>query len=150
MTADMRMRQLTHAAFRFVVDIAGDPQAAFTECSLPSLEWEVEEVKEGGQNQYTHSLPGRRKPARVSLKNGVGKSTLLDWYIAALAKTTERKKITITLMDLPRSPVLVWNIEDAYPIKWIGPQLKSDDNTIAIQTLELVCGHITVSAGAGK
>jgi phage tail-like protein len=147
MGSDDQIRHLVNAAFRFVVDVAGERQAAFTECSLPSLEWEVEEVKEGGLNQFTHSLPGRRKSARISLKNGVGKSALLDWYIQALNKQTERKKITITLLDMALKPVLVWNIESAYPIKWTSPQLKSDDNTVAIQTLELVCGNITVSTG---
>jgi phage tail-like protein len=49
------------------------------------------------------------------------------------------------LLDLTHQPLMVWNIQDAYPIKWTGPQLKSDGNTIAIQTLELVCGEVTVS-----
>jgi phage tail-like protein len=148
MSTEDQIRQLANAAFRFVVDVAGERQAAFTECSLPTLEWEVEEVKEGGLNQYTHSLPGRRKSARISLKNGVGKSVLLEWYIQALAKQTERKKITITLLDhTALKTVMVWNIENAYPIKWTGPQLKSSDNSIAIQTLELVCGNITISTG---
>jgi phage tail-like protein len=147
MIADAKIRNLVNPAFRFVVAIDDENQAAFTECTLPSLEWEVEEVKEGGLNQYTHSLPGRRKSARISLKNGVGKSTILDWYIQSLTKPVKRKRITITLKDIKYNPVLVWSIENAYPIKWTGPQLKSDDNTIAIQTLELVCGHITITAG---
>jgi phage tail-like protein len=145
---DQVMRRLTNAAFRFVVELAGKPQAAFTECTLPTLEWEVEEVKEGGMNQYTHSLPGRRKSARITLKNGVGKSMLLEWYIQALSKQTERKQITIRLLDNTSiKTVMVWNIENAYPIKWTGPQLKSSDSSIAIQTLELVCGNITFSTG---
>lgn len=141
------IRARMHAAFRFVVDVEDERQAAFTECSLPSLEWDTEEVKEGGLNLYTHQLPGRRKSARVSLKNGVGKSKLLDWYIEALSSQTQRKKVTITLLDMQLQPVLVWQIEEAYPIKWTSPQLKSDDSSVAIQTLELVCGNISVSTG---
>jgi phage tail-like protein len=147
MAGEDQIRSRLHAAFRFVVDVEDERQAAFTECSLPSLEWDVEEVKEGGLNIYTHQLPGRRKSARVSLKNGVGKSKLLEWYIEALSKQTTRKKITITLLDLALKPVLVWHVEEAYPIKWTSPQLKSDDNTVAIQALELLCGNITVSLG---
>jgi len=131
--------------FRFVVDVENERQAAFTECTLPTLEWEVEEVKEGGLNTYIHQLPGRRKAARISLKNGVGKGKLLDWYLEAIKQAAKRKPLTITLMDLKHQPLIVWNIQNAYPVKWGGPQLKSDDNTIAIQTLEFLCGDITVS-----
>ncbi len=145
MASDAQIRGQVNAAFRFVVDIEDERQAAFTECSLPTLEWEVEEVKEGGLNVYTHQLPGRRKSARVSLKNGVGKSKLLDWYLSTLSQQSERKKVTITLLDLALKPVLVWHIENAYPIKWTSPQLKSDENAVAIQTLELICGNISVS-----
>jgi phage tail-like protein len=141
--------QQANPAFRFVVDVEGERQGAFTECSLPSVEWEVEELKEGGLNTYTHQLPGRRKSARLSLKNGVGKSQLLQWYLDAVSAVVSRKPVTVTLLDLTHQPLMVWNIQDAYPIKWTGPQLKSDGNTIAIQTLELVCGEVTVSLENG-
>ena len=59
----------THASFRFVVDVEGERLGAFTECTLPVVEWDAEEVKEGGLNSYTHMLPGRLKPARITLKN---------------------------------------------------------------------------------
>lgn len=132
-------------AFRFVVDVEGERQAAFTECTLPTLEWEVEEIKEGGLNSHTHQLPGRRKGARISLKNGIGKSKMLSWYLEATQKAVSRKPLTITLLNPQLQPLMIWNIQESYPVKWSGPQLKSDDNTIAIQTLELVCGDISVS-----
>lgn len=143
------IRGQTNTAFRFVVDVDGERQAAFTECTLPSLEWDIEELKEGGLNTYVHQLPGRLKAAKVSLKNGVGKSSLLDWYIEAIGKTVSRKSITITLLDAKRKSLMVWNIKDAYPIKWAGPQLNTTQNTIAIQTLDLICGETSVSLEGG-
>jgi phage tail-like protein len=137
-------RATTNAAFRFIVDIGGEAQAAFTECSLPSIEWEVEEVKEGGLNTYTHQLPGRRKAGKVSLKNGVGKSSLLDWYIQAMSEKFTRKPVAIKLLDGAYQTIMTWNLEEAYPVKWSGPQLKSDANAVAIQTLDLACGEITI------
>ena len=145
MAAADQLRTLTNPAFRFVVDIDDNRLAAFTECTLPVIEFEVEEIKEGGLNAFTHLLPGRRKAARVSLKNGVGKSELLDWYVEVMGETFNRKSVTITLLDSKKEDVLTWQINGAYPVKWTGPQLKSSDNTIAIQTLELACGEITVS-----
>ena len=134
------------AGFRFVVAVDNVPVGAFIECTLPVIEWEVEEVKEGGLNTYIHQLPGRRKSARITLKNGVGVAPeLIDWANQNLGGTFKRRKVTITLYDSLLSPMMVWSIEQAYPIKWTGPQLKSDDNSVAIQTFELACGEITVT-----
>lgn len=134
-----------NAAFRFVVKIGDSAEAAFTECTLPALELEVEEIKEGGVNDYVRQLPGPRKSARLTLKNGIGKGAIVEWCTKTMAGTFEKKGVTVVLLDVARNPVITWNIEAAYPIKWIGPNLKSDDNTIAIQTLELACGPITVT-----
>jgi phage tail-like protein len=134
-----------NAAHRFVVDVDGQRQAAFTECTLPTIEWEIEEIKEGGLNTFVHQLPSRRKAAKIILKNGVGLSELFDWYINAMSEVFFRRSVTITLLDPKLNPLITWNITDAYPVKWSGPQLKSDTSAIAIETLELVCGEITVS-----
>ena len=134
-------------AFRFVVDVGGERQGAFTECTLPTIEWEVEEVKEGGLNTHTHQLPGRRKAVRISLKNGVGKSALLTWYIETMSEKFSRKTVTVTLLDSKQQPVLIWDLAEAYPVKWGGPALKSDTNAIAIQPLDLACGEVTMKNG---
>src|SRR5512135_1092069 len=115
---DKNLRTLTNAAFRFIVDVENNRQGAFTECTLPTIEWEVEEVKEGGLNTYTHQLPGRRKAARITFKNGVGKSKLLEWYIDTMSENITRKPVTITLLDARHGTLLVWDIQDAYPLKW--------------------------------
>ena len=133
------------AAFRFIVNLDGIPVGAFTECTLPTIEWDVEEIKEGGLNTYIHQLPGRRKSAKITLKNGVGVAKiLLIWYTQNLSEKFTRRKVTITLLDSLLIPIMILDIEGAYPVKWSGPQLKTDDNTVAIQTLELACGEITV------
>ena len=144
MTDDTKIRRQTYPAFRFLVDVEGKTQAAFTECTLPNIDWDIEEVKEGGLNTFTHQLPGRRKAGKISLKNGVGKSELVDWYIQTMSETFVRKAVTVTLLDLASKPVITWNLADALPVKWTGPSLKSDSNTVAIQTLDLACGEISV------
>lgn len=134
--------------FRFVVDIRDkngkEPQAAFTECDLPVQEWETEEVKEGGVNDYSHQLPVRRRNARITLKNGVGKSGLLQWYINTMNGSFKRKDITVSLLDLEHKPMISWVLHDAFPIKWNGPNLRASDNTIAIQTLEFIGCAVSV------
>jgi len=144
MPDEQKIRQQSFAAFRFIVDIEGKTQAAFTECTLPVVDWELEEVKEGGLNTFTHQLPGRRKAAKITLKNGVGKSELVDWFIQTMSEKFTRKAVAVSLLDLSSKPVITWNLADAYPVKWTGPQLQSDSTSIAIQTLDLACGEVSV------
>lgn len=134
----------SHVAFRYIVEINGERLAAFTECTLPTIEWELEEIKEGGLNTYVHQLPARRKSARLTLKHGIGKSVLLDWYLNTLDEKFERRDITITLLDVTNADVATWIVRQAYPTKWTGPQLKSDSNAVAIQTLEFACGEVSI------
>ena len=147
MADDSQIRARSNPSFRFLVEVDGQKQAAFTECSLPAIDWEIEEVKEGGLNTFTHQLPGRRKSGKISLKNGVGKHILVDWYLECMSEKFKRKSVVIKLLDVSHKPVITWNLDAAYPVKWAGPELKSDANTVAIQTLELACGEISVTMG---
>ena len=148
MLLDEQIRTMLSAAFRFVVDIDGMPVGAFTECTLPTVALDTEVVKEGGLNTYVHQLPGARKPAKISLKNGIGiASPLIALYQAAMNERFRRVNVTVTLLNAMFIPVMVLNIRDAYPVTWTGPQLRSDGNTVAIQTLEMVCGEILVMSG---
>lgn len=137
-----------HAAFRYVVDIQDDKGhhttvGAFTECTLPALELEPKEVREGGLNTYVHLLPGPRKAARLTLKNGLGKSELMDWCIETLKETFKPKTIVVTLRGARNTDLIcTWNFHEAYPIKWAGPQLQADSNAIAFQTIEFACGLV--------
>lgn len=139
------MRAQAVPAFRFVVDVDGERQGAFTECTLPVIEWDVERIQEGGLNTYIHQLPSRRKYATVTLKNGIGLQALLDWFVSAMSEEFSRKSVTITMLDPLLKPVMTWHIESACPTKLTGPQIKTDANTLAIVTFELLCGEITLS-----
>jgi phage tail-like protein len=134
----------SHVAFRYVVEVDKKRIGVFTECELPTIEWETEEVQEGGLNTHVHILPGRRKAARFTLKQGIGKSQLVDWYRKALENQFVMHPVTIALQDITGKIVATWVMNDAYPIKWTGPQLKADSNAIAIQSIEFACGRVSV------
>jgi phage tail-like protein len=140
-----------HASFRFMIEIGGVPHGVFTECTLPSIEWETQEIKEGGQNTYTHQLPSRRKGTKITLKKGLVKEELLAWYADMMSERFEeiRKTVDITLFDATHKPVIKWSCADAYPTKWSGPDLKTQDNAVATQTLELACASITFEQQQG-
>ena len=139
------IRSTANPGFRFMVQAEGtSPLGVFTECTLPTVEWTMQEVKEGGVNDYVHQLPGMRKKATLTLKNGIGDAKLYDWCIKTMAENFERKALTVTMMDVSGRVFMEWNLQKVLPSKWTAPALKSDDNTIAIQSIEFVCHSIEV------
>ncbi len=145
MLTEKQLHTMLSAAFRFVVAVDYRPLGAFTECTLPTIEWEVEPVKEGGQNAFVYQLRGPRKQTTVSLQNGIGMmSEMLVWYFRTMQGDFSRRKVTISLFDSFFVPIMVWHIEDAFPIRWSVPQLQTNSNVVAMQTLELACGEIMV------
>lgn len=123
-------------AFKFCVEIGGITQAIFSECSGLEVEVEVFEYMEGGLNDYVHKLPGRVKYSDLTLKRGIASSDeLWDWCKKTLQGTIERKNISVTIYDTSGEEYRRWNFQEAYPIKWTGPDFKADDNSVAIETL---------------
>lgn len=137
-----------YPAYSFVVEIGDEFYGLFTECTLPSVEWDVEEVKEGGLNSYTHQLPGLRKTTnRIVLKNGhmTGPyNYFAQWYASCMKGKFERKTVTVKLLGDGLKPVVTWNMMEAFPVKWTAPQLRSDQNAIAIHTLELAYTELSI------
>src|SRR5262245_33531103 len=69
-------------AGRFVFEVEGRTIGAFTEVSGLSVQLDVEEVTEGGQNGYTHRLPGRLKWPNLVLKRGLTQpDALFAWVL---------------------------------------------------------------------
>ncbi len=129
-----------HAAFRFAVSIDKINVAAFGECTLPNLEVETFEIKEGGLNEYTHKLPVRVKSGSLTLRHGLTKDgQLLKWYLQVLqGEIAEAKRdVSIVMYDSMFNDVATWNFQQAYPVKWKGPTLKTDQPALAIEELEL-------------
>ncbi len=139
--------QVVHSAHRFVVKINDrDDVAAFTECTLPTMEIEVMEQKEGGQNEYVHVLPVRRKSGRVTLKRGLTKGNeLFELYRKLLeGKVTEATcQLSIIAYETNGQPMARWDFMEAIPVKWTGPQFKTDQAAVAIDTIEFVVHDYT-------
>lgn len=135
--------------FRFSVELDGRRIGAFTECTLPSIEWDVEQIREGGQNNFVHQLPKGRKAGKLTLKRGLGSSLIImQWYLNCLRGQFDRKDVTINLMGFLNGinyTAFSWTAVGAYPTKWSGPQLQSSGKAVAVETLELACNEIIVA-----
>jgi phage tail-like protein len=130
--------------FRFALELDNVQVAGFAECTGLQMETKVFEYKEGGRNETTLKFPEATSYGNITLKRGITKSNdLIDWHLDVVSGTFETNprsqstNIAIVLMDEKGSDVQRWNLIRAFPIKWVGPDLKATGNEVAIETLEL-------------
>jgi phage tail-like protein len=110
----------------------------FNECTGISVEVETKDYMEGGSNDFVHKLPTRIKYPNIVLKRGVThEDALLKWFWDC-RNALQRKELTIELLGPASKPVRTWAFLNAYPVKWVGPNLKAGSNQIATETLEIV------------
>lgn len=101
-------------------------------------EVEVEEYREGGINDHVHRLPKVAKYPNIVLKRGITDSEVLwRWHQDVIGGKVVRRTIFVVLLDSQGAERWRWSFLDAYPVKWVGPDLKSDIGAVAIESMEL-------------
>jgi phage tail-like protein len=120
----------------FLVEISGVTIGQFCECTGLSVEYDVMEYAEGGNNDFVHRLRGRARYPTISLRRGVtSQDALLKWFFDG----PQADRLTITLMDQAASPIRTFGFVSPFPIKWSGPDMASASNGTAMESLEI--GH---------
>jgi phage tail-like protein len=124
---------------RFRVEVDSTIEAGFSECSGLQVETEFEELSVGGVNDARVKLPKTSKYANLTLKRGLTVSrALFDWHQDVVKGKFKRKTVSVVAWDWGESRERWrWSFKDAYPVKWTGPELKADGNTVAVEVLEL-------------
>ena len=130
--------------FLFSVDGIGEI-GAFTECTGLSVEVGVEVVSEGGQNHFSHKLPGRMTWPNIVLKRGITDAdNLFEWFwktsgegFQGQGNKLERTNGEIAVLDAARQRVRGWKFEEAFPVKWSGPSFAASSSEVAIEELEI-------------
>jgi phage tail-like protein len=131
------IREDPYLSFNFEVN--GIVIASFSEVSGLAAETDVEEYREGGENYFIHKLPKVTRQLPLVLKRGMTSSTFLyDWYRDVVMGKINTRNITVSFLDRDRSSVKTWTFQNSFPVKWNGPDLKADGNTVAIESVELV------------
>lgn len=118
-------------------------ETAFQEVSGMEVEMEMENVREGGENRYTHRLPIGVKQSSLILKRGISAngSALVQWcravFEGGLAKQVQTAPLTVYLMNAEGRPVRAWLFADAFPIKWDVEPFNATKNEVAIEKITL-------------
>lgn len=145
-------------AFTFKVELAGDDsETSFQEVSGLETRLEVEQYKAGGENNIIYQLPVRTTYQPLVLKRGVSSlgSTFIQWANQCMLEETNLhsgfgdnlKDLTIHLMapGNPDEPLLTWQFLRAFPVKWNLSNFHSQQNALAIETIEIVYQKMTRS-----
>jgi phage tail-like protein len=125
-------------SFRFTVVFDDLPPGGFTDCSGLQSETEIQEYAEGGLNTHTWRFAGRTKQSNVTFKRGIVNRVLWDWHRAVATGDFRARNCTILVHDPSGAEdALEFHLVDAFPAKWIGPELAAGQNNLAIETLEV-------------
>jgi phage tail-like protein len=128
-------RPLGELTFR--VEVQGRNIGQFAECTGLSVEYDVTEYSEGGNNEFVHKLRGRIKYPNVTLKRGVtDEDQLLRWFYSS-QRPSQRPLLTITMLNLRSEPVRHFGLSAAQPVRWTGPNATSSSSSPATESLEI-------------
>jgi phage tail-like protein len=134
-------------AMRFDVRIDGIDLGAFTGIDGLTVEYEVTQYQEGGENDFVHQLPGRVKYGNLKLTRPVDDRTngISAWFhMLRRSNILRRQTATIVAMNDNSERVAVWTLADVYPVKYTGPSFGTDKAAVATETLELAhAGFLT-------
>lgn len=142
------------ASFHFRVEFLDidtvDNDVLFQSVSGLSASIETENVKEGGENRFTHTLPVRSQYSDLVLKRGVLKdSGVVAWCRDALEGFSFRPStVLVHLLNDEHEPLVTWNVVHAWPKKWSVADLDAEKSAILIETLELNYNFFTVNHSA--
>ncbi len=134
-----------YLSLRFRVEIKGIEAGAFSEVTGLQVEIETQDYREGGVNDYIHKLAGpARYPSNLILKRGIMDADVLwIWQQEIAAGKITRRNGSIILLDSTGQDKWRWNVKDAYPVRWTGPELRAGRGEVAIETLELAHRGLT-------
>ncbi|MBK6265139.1 phage tail protein [Marivirga sp. S37H4] len=143
--------------FYFSVHIDGidnSIDSKFKEVSGVTMELESGlSVKEGGENEAVHELPGRTKYSDLVLKRGLLKpnTELTDWCMSFFkndfAVPLKKKDISVKLLNDRGEPMFTWLFKSAQPLKMEISGFNSTgsgDAGIVVETITLKYETFTI------
>jgi phage tail-like protein len=91
-------------------------------------------------------MPGLSKVGNVTLKKGifVTDSKLWTWFSSIAMNTIPRSTVVVNLLDETGSPRVSWTLNNAFPTKYTGTDLKSDGNEVAVESMEIAYETLTM------
>jgi phage tail-like protein len=126
--------------FHFLVDWGG-AKLSFTEVTGLVMEREKIEYRHSDSKDFNKiAMPGLVKNNNITLKRGKFEKDFdfNAWQDAIANERVEgRRDVTIKLLNEKHEPVAAWSANRCFPVKITAPDLKSDANEAAIESIEI-------------
>jgi len=126
--------------FNFLVEIEGIKRAGFMSVTGLEEETEVREYREGGDNTTVRKLAGLNSYAPIVLEQGSSfDAELWDWRqkIKREGAARNRKPMSVIQRDEKGQEVKRWQIFDAWPSKFSGPEFDASASDNAVESVEI-------------
>ena len=121
----------------FKVSVSGLDIGTFHECDGLSMEFDVFEWAEGGNNEFVHHLPGRQRYPYLRLSAGLTENKAIQEWFEKTREKAELKEVTIELTTQDGKSKRSWTFAEAFPIRWGGPRAAASSGGMAVETLEI-------------
>lgn len=126
--------------FHYQVDWGGT-KISFTEVTGLVMEREKIEYRHSDSPDFNRiAMPGLVKNNNITLKRGKFQddADFNTWFTAVSnERVGNRRDVTIQLLNEQHQPVAAWTASRCFPVKVTAPDLKSDANEAAIESLEI-------------
>jgi len=135
--------------FYFSVQLGDDDKMTFQEVSGLQTESKAIEYRHGNSKIFAPiKMPGMMSVGNVTLKKGifVGDAKLFTWFTEIKMNLIKRRTVVISLLDEAGSPKVTWTLNNAFPTKITGTDLKSTGNEVAVESIELAFETLDVKA----
>lgn len=135
--------------FYFALSFSGD-DAAFQEVSGINREVTVEEIACGGENRFKYRLPIASASQNLVLKRAIVPtgSALIKWCSDCIddgfTNAIKTQDVTVSLLDSTGKVCMKWTFYKSYPVKYSVSDLKSQDNSLLIESIELAYTYFDV------
>lgn len=137
--------------FRFEVDLGSELQrVAFQEVSGMDVETQVIEYRHGNSPVFSPiKMPGIKKYGNVTMKRGifVNDNSFWNWHQEIRMNTIKRRTVLIKLLDEAGAVTMQWQLNNAWPTKITGTDLKADGNEVAVDTIEIAHEQLIITNG---
>jgi phage tail-like protein len=136
--------------FYFSVQLGDDKEVTFQEVTGLQSETKVIEYRHGNSKQFsTIKMPGLTSVGNVTLKKGIFRkdAKFFQWFQESKKyETFKRRVVIINLLDEDGEAKITWTLNNAWPTKITGTDLKSDGNDVAVESIEIAYEWLEMKA----
>ena len=109
------------------------------------------EYRRGDSPQFAQiKMPGLAKAGNVTLRKGIITADQALWnsFNEIKMSTVARRTVVVSLLDETGATTISWTLNNAFPTRITGTELKSEGNEVAVETIELAYETLAISTGS--